>query len=280
MGGCFSVSSQHESISVPKTDSKGTFLCVGSWNVHLWRTKIGKEHLQKSFEAIRPYSFDVLALQEYSSKVGSVNIYEQLCKCGLLTDPSDEETKQNIFGITGSSTFLATKFISHIKIDTDFKYSIFQWNDVIIGVFNVHFNYRDENVRSRQLEGKILPILRKQINQGLPILMLGDFNALQREDYDLKRWEAIVETRRENQWELPRTDLMKSLKAHGFHDVLYTFPNHEKMRKDTCRFETRIDYILVNLLFLEIFKPIRYEIKSHGSISDHKLVSCLFERIS
>ena len=126
MGGYFSVPDQNVSISISKSDTKGPFLRVGSWNVHLWLDESGGDHLQKSFEAISSYSFDVLGLQEFSSKVGTVNIYEKLREYALQTDPSDEEAKQNVFGITGTSTFLATKFVSHIKIDTDFKYSVIQ----------------------------------------------------------------------------------------------------------------------------------------------------------
>ena len=119
-----------------------------------------------------------------------------------------------------------------------------------------------------------------------PMLMIGDFNALSKADYSEQDWTSIENVRKAENWELPQTELLDLI----MNDEIFKFEDVFSMAKDeskgilnnvdftnlksfgTCRFDTRIDYILGNHVALQLFNIVAYEQFSVNNSSDHKLV--------
>ena len=65
----------------------------------------------------------------------------------------------------------------------------------------------------------------------------GDFNALSKEDYSEEQWNNITGIRKQNRWELPKTDLTK--KATLFlSNYSITYPHHEDIL--ACSFGSKM----------------------------------------
>lgn len=66
--------------------------------------------------------------------------------------------------------------------------------------------------------------------------LIGDLNSLHLDDYGTSKLKSINDSRKLSNWELSKGDVMTYLKKKGFRIAPYT--------DYTCRFFTRIDYIL------------------------------------
>ncbi len=84
-------------------------------------------------------------------------------------------------------------------------------------------------------------------------LIVGDFNALSKDDYTMDEWNNIVITRRNNYWENPMT-LVTSTMATLYSDC-WTISPSIFGDTGTCRFNTHIDYIYANDKFLAMWYP-------------------------
>ena len=69
-----------------------------------------------------------------------------------------------------------------------------------------------------------------------PSFLVGDFNSLTRRDYDDTKWKEIYEIRKQGKWELPVHNLTDQLGLQWMDSGKYHY-------QDTCRYNTRIDYI-------------------------------------
>ncbi|PRP73819.1 hypothetical protein PROFUN_10189 [Planoprotostelium fungivorum] len=112
-------------------------------------------------------------------------------------------------------------------------------------VYSLHLDHIDEERRMRQAEE-----LMNHLKEDHTVL-LGDFNALTRQDYDDIHWKQITDHRINSRWEAPRSDLMRRMMEDGkFTDsmrVVYErkgqYGKHPQKTK-TCWAGTRIDYVL------------------------------------
>ena len=85
-----------------------------------------------------------------------------------------------------------------IKIDLD--------KDCPLYVTCLHLNHRSEPRRLEETDA-IRKHLDKVFVDDECQIWTGDFNAVTQEDYSIEKWEHITEVRRENRWELPKTEL-------------------------------------------------------------------------
>jgi endonuclease/exonuclease/phosphatase family metal-dependent hydrolase len=128
--------------------------------------------------------------------------------------------------------------------------------------FNLNVTHLDvisEEVRLKQYE-KML----KLMDHKKPNIFMGDFNSLRFEDYSKENWRNIEKVRKEKNWELPQTDLIREVEK-SFYDVWSNSTDQEV--SGTCRFNTRIDYIFIskeNNFKIQEFKRI-----VNDEISDH-----------
>merc|ERR1712228_370122 len=119
------------------------------------------------------------------------------------------------------------------------------------------------------------------------------FNALTRSDYTDNDWNEIIQIRKKNNWESPQIELLNIIKQKNyFYDCLHLFQsikkdvdNEEKCDDDlldsnnlgTCRFDARIDYILINNRMKQLFEITDYQHIDHDNASDHKLIRVTFK---
>ena len=76
----------------------------------------------------------------------------------------------------------------------------------VIYVTNLHLNPMMENLRLKEIQN-VEEILRPLLVGGAAQIWAGCFNSLCREDYEEEEWQGIERRRRENYWELPRTEV-------------------------------------------------------------------------
>ncbi len=127
-------------------------------------------------------------------------------------------------------------------------------------ILGTHLDHVYEELRVHQIAELV-----SKLDVGAPTVLIGDLNSLCRGDYTADRWEDVAAVRRENFWEEPRTDVLDTLHAAGFVDAHQII--HPGTTPDmTCRFDTRIDYVMVRG---------RVQVDSfttHPSCSDHRLL--------
>ena len=129
-------------------------------------------------------------------------------------------------------------------------------------VINVHLNYQNEDIRTKELS-EILENI--SYTDEFPSILLGDFNALTKNDYSEKEWIEIYKIRKIGKWELP---------VHTLTDMINDEWNDtgKNNKKKTSRYNTRIDYIYsknLNILSYDVINMIQ-------GVSDHNLVNIIF----
>ena len=129
-------------------------------------------------------------------------------------------------------------------------------------VINVHLNYQNEDIRTKELS-EILENI--SYTDEFPSILLGDFNALTKNDYSEKEWIEIYKIRKNGKWELP---------VHTLTDMINDEWNDtgKNNKKKTSRYNTRIDYIYsknLNILSYDVINMIQ-------GVSDHNLVNIIF----
>ena len=282
----------NQTIGIHDTDN---LLCVGSWNVHNWCDAKANRNLERVIKALNETPVDVIGLQEAMKYVHKGDKTEALQKFVGELDFKELSTKGLYQGVVMASKY---KIIQSFHISNRLQLNVIKYKQMLIAIIVVHFNYRDEKVRIKEYS-QLAEVIKEYSSQ-LPLLLIGDFNALTQSDYDYKEWQRITRIRKENQWEPPQTLLMQLITSkNNFHDLLYLFGHSRKectgnihsdhkQKKEangsrwinvlggrnlgTCAYDTRIDYVLINDKMIKLFDIVQYEHLSHGDASDHKLV--------
>lgn len=235
---------------------KGQRLLICSWNVHHMSFLTTVNHggadtgAAVRSAAFRQFGVDVLCLQEVSQdKLDQVfghdyhAIYSPapgLWLGNALVVPQSPNTsaQENLWKVVRQSS---------LKIDVDravLSVMLEASEDPAcrIRIYCTHLDYQSETRRLRQMQ-KILDLVALEDEEqgpeyaALPVVLVGDLNALTREDYDESQWVALVAHRMERRWEPPESLVVSFLKEKGWQDL--TCSNH---RIFGSRFQTRIDY--------------------------------------
>jgi endonuclease/exonuclease/phosphatase family metal-dependent hydrolase len=131
-----------------------------------------------------------------------------------------------------------------------------------------HLDHIDENNRLKQID-EFSP-QKKAID-----ILMGDMNALTREDYSDHYYQKnVLETRQASYWEKPRFDLTKLITDEwGYQDAFRSLnPQLKDEQVTTCRFGTRIDYIYVHPRVYDRWKLSKCEIIDTQEATDHNIV--------
>ena len=106
-------------------------------------------------------------------------------------------------------------------------------------ILNIHLDHKNEDTRMEQLDEFQEFIDKCDI-------LVGDLNSLNIIDFcDPVHFDEVQSDRKLTKWELVRFDVISRLSK------LFYIPNVEDINKEfTCRFKTRIDYIMVKKSYL------------------------------
>ncbi|XP_047309465.1 uncharacterized protein LOC124912871 [Impatiens glandulifera] len=145
-----------------------------------------------------------------------------------------------------------------------------------IGEVNFHctqLDHLDERWRMKQINA----IFQSSIG---PHILAGGLNSLDDSDYSSQRWDNIVKYYEEIGKPTPRNEVTRLLKAKGYIDAKDFAGECEPIVmlakgqnvQGTCKYGTRVDYIMASPDFPYKFVPKTYSIVSSKGTSDHHMV--------
>lgn len=169
--------------------------------------------------------------------------------------------------------------VQKIFDDTDFRNVLKATIDVPqIGEVNfhcTHLDHLDENWRMKQMNAII-----QSNHHGEPHILAGGLNSLDETDYSSERWTDIVKYYEEMGKPTPKVEVMKFLKSKQYTDSKDFAGECESVVmiakgqsvQGTCKYGTRVDYILASSNSPYKFVPGSYSVFSSKGTSDHHIV--------
>ncbi|CBI32311.3 unnamed protein product, partial [Vitis vinifera] len=167
--------------------------------------------------------------------------------------------------------------VQKIFDDTDFRNVLKATIDVPqageVNFHCTHLDHLDENWRMKQINSII------QSNEG-PHILAGGLNSLDETDYSSERWTDIVKYYEEMGKPTPKVEVMKFLKSKQYTDAKDFAGECESVVmiakgqsvQGTCKYGTRVDYILASPSSPYKFVPGSYSVFSSKGTSDHHIV--------
>ncbi|XP_061356254.1 uncharacterized protein LOC133300697 [Gastrolobium bilobum] len=142
-----------------------------------------------------------------------------------------------------------------------------------LNFYCTHLDHLDENWRMKQINAII------QSNDE-PHILAGGLNSLDESDYSQERWKDIVKYYEEMGKPTPKIEVMKYLKSKDYTDAKDYAGECESVVmiakgqsvQGTCKYGTRVDYILSSSNSPYKFVPGSYLVLSSKGKSDHHIV--------
>ncbi|KAL1331580.1 hypothetical protein HN51_048840 [Arachis hypogaea] len=142
-----------------------------------------------------------------------------------------------------------------------------------LNFYCTHLDHLDENWRMKQINAII------QSNDE-PHILAGGLNSLDESDYSQERWTDIVKYYEEMGKPTPKVEVMKYLKSKQYTDAKDFAGECESVVviakgqsvQGTCKYGTRVDYILSSSNCSYKFVPGSYLVLSSKGTSDHHIV--------
>ncbi|CDY32434.1 BnaC03g42180D [Brassica napus] len=142
-----------------------------------------------------------------------------------------------------------------------------------VNVYCTQLDHLDENWRMKQIDA---------ITRGdeSPHILLGGLNSLDGSDYSTERWNHIVKYYEDTGKPTSRVEVMRYLKGKGYSDSKESAGECEPVViiakgqnvQGTCKYGTRVDYILASPESPYEFVPGSYSVVSSKGTSDHHIV--------
>lgn len=167
--------------------------------------------------------------------------------------------------------------VQKIFDDTDFRNVLKATIDVPgageVNFHCTHLDHLDETWRMKQINAII------QGGEG-PHILAGGLNSLDETDYSMERWTDIVKYYEEMGKPTPKLEVMKFLKTKQYTDAKDFAGECESVVmiakgqsvQGTCKYGTRVDYILASPNSPYKFVPGSYSVFSSKGTSDHHIV--------
>ncbi|XP_051152887.1 uncharacterized protein LOC127266616 isoform X4 [Andrographis paniculata] len=168
--------------------------------------------------------------------------------------------------------------VQRIHDDDDFRNVIKATVDVpFTGELNVYctqLDHLDESWRMKQINAIF------QSNDQQPHILAGGLNSLDSSDYSPERWNNIIKYYEELGKPTPRVEVTNFLKRKAYTDAK-NFPGEcepvvmiakGQNVQGTCKYGTRVDYILGSQGLPYSFVPGSYSVLSSKGTSDHHIV--------
>ncbi|CAA7044185.1 unnamed protein product [Microthlaspi erraticum] len=136
-----------------------------------------------------------------------------------------------------------------------------------------HLDHLDENWRMKQVDAIIQ-------STNVPHILAGALNSLDESDYSPERWTDIVKYYEEMGKPIPKAQVMSFLKSKEYSDAQDFAGECESVVvvakgqsvQGTCKYGTRVDYILASSDSPYRFVPGSYSVLSSKGTSDHHIV--------
>ncbi|KAH6755520.1 DNAse I-like superfamily protein [Perilla frutescens var. hirtella] len=144
-----------------------------------------------------------------------------------------------------------------------------------LSVYSTQLDHLDETWRMKQINAMI-----QSNNDHQPHILAGGLNSLDASDYSLERWNHIVKYYEELGKPTPKVEVTNFLKGRGYTDAK-DFPGEcepvvmiakGQNVQGTCKYGTRVDYILGSPGLNYAFVPGSYSVISSKGTSDHHIV--------
>ncbi|KAI3692436.1 hypothetical protein L6452_32252 [Arctium lappa] len=149
-----------------------------------------------------------------------------------------------------------------------------------LNFYCTQLDHLDEDWRMKQINAII-----KSSDQ--PHVLAGGINSLSGSDYSSERWNNIVKYYEELGKPTPRTDVMNFLHENKYIDAKHFAGDCEpaviiskgQSVQGTCKYGTRVDYILASKGLEYTFVPGSYSVVSSKGTSDHHIVKVDFKGV-
>lgn len=230
------------------------------------------------FEVLKELNADVLALQDVKA--------EEEKNMKPLSDLADALGMKYVFAESWAPEYgnaILSKWpikrwkAQKVFDDTDFRNVLKATIDVPqageINFFCTHLDHLDENWRMKQINAIIE-------STEVPHILAGGLNSLDETDYSQERWTDIVKYYEEMRKPTPKVEVMKHLKSKQYTDAKDFAGECESVVmiakgqsvQGTCKYGTRVDYILSSSNAPYKFVPGSYSVLSSKGTSDHHIV--------
>ncbi|XP_073051975.1 uncharacterized protein [Primulina eburnea] len=258
---------------------KGNAPSIRSNSMHSSRIN-GTEYRSRRaiFEVLKELNADVLALQDVKA--------EEEKNMKPLSDLADALGMEYVFAESWAPEYgnaILSKWpikrwrVQKVFDDTDFRNVLKATIDVPqageINFFCTHLDHLDENWRMKQINAIIE-------STEVPHILAGGLNSLDETDYSQERWTDIVKYFEEMRKPTPKVEVMKYLKSQQYTDAKDFAGECESVVmiakgqsvQGTCKYGTRVDYILSSSNAPYKFVPGSYSVLSSKGTSDHHIV--------
>jgi exonuclease III len=246
-------------------------------NVHSFQSRSHKNNVDDLVTILNPLNLDLLAVEEVCNDNNWSNFCQNLSLKSFIFEASYGKYHGN--GIASrhliqSSSNQRASFScpggirSFLQCSLDGDHPFIQ--NRLFAV--THLDHLNEDNRLKQIYEF------KPQKKNIDILM-GDMNALTRDDYSDHYYRDIVVGKREiSGWEKPRFDLTKLIRDEwGYEDAFRSFnPQLKDEQVVTCDYGTRIDYIYVHPRIYDQWKLTKCEIIDTKGATDHNAIFAEF----
>ncbi|KAL3828844.1 hypothetical protein ACJIZ3_017646 [Penstemon smallii] len=230
------------------------------------------------FDVLKEVDADILALQDVKAEEETdMSPLSDLARA-LGMNYVFAESWAPEYGNAVLSKWPITKWsVQKIFDENDFRNVIKATVDVPftgeLDVYSTQLDHLDENWRMKQINAMI------QTNDR-PHILSGGLNSLDASDYSLERWNDIVKYYEELGKPTPKVEVSNFLKGKGYTDGKEFSGECEPIVmiakgqnvQGTCKYGTRVDYILGSPGLHYTFVPGSYSVISSKGTSDHHIV--------
>lgn len=241
-------------------------------------TSIRGSRVRSLVEVLREVDADVLGLQDVKAEEenGMKPLSDLASALGMNYVFAESWAPQ--YGNAVLSKWPIKRWNAHQIFDhTDFRNVLKATIDVPesgeLNFYCTHLDHLDENWRMKQINAII------QSNDE-PHILAGGLNTLDESDYSQERWTDIVKYYEEMGKPTPKVEVMKYLKSKEYTDAKDYAGECESVVmiakgqsvQGTCKYGTRVDYILSSSNSQYKFVPGSYLVLSSKGTSDHHIV--------
>ncbi|KAL4024960.1 hypothetical protein IC575_013333 [Cucumis melo] len=285
-----SASMEEETPSLTKTTDKRYFksqvpvrspVCF-PFSIANWHCE---DHLTSSktiLEVLKEADADILALQDVKAEEskGMKPLSDLAAALGM--DYVFAESWAPEYGNAVLSKWPIRRWkVQKIADDDDFRNLLKVAIDVPgtgeVNIYCTQLDHLDENWRMKQINA-----ITKSVD--CPHILVGGLNSLERSDYSPGRWTDIVEYYEKVGKPTPKVEVMKFLSGKGYIDSKDYAGDCEPVVimakgqnvQGTCKYGTRVDYILASPDSTFKFVPGSYSVISSKGTSDHHIVKAEF----